>query len=539
MTPELIRHLQSLSRLIYFVTDEEDRFLVKLRNTVNKKYAQRTWVFNPTMGLQPIDDVIKDWTEHKHPEQKEFFELNSVLKRIYMDDPGNQQNFYVVLDPERIFGGPGQAPDHQLIRRVLNIVHSLHNDIRAIKIMIFVGPRRAIPDKLSKYMEIVHDNGLDKTEIEELVQQTCQQLSSPTVTVVPPVDPSSIFRGLTSWEIDASIAQSIAITKRSANPNLRYRIDPEIITQYRRRALKKTDLVQYVDTSNFSFDQVGGASWFKEWVVRTAATWSDKGRAYGLLPPKGVLAVGVWGCGKSLSVKAMGHAWKLPVVSLELGKFRSAQVGSSEANVYSAISMIERVSPCIVWIDEAEKSLSGGASSAQTDSGTTSRMIGILSTWLQETEAPVCLALTANSLGTLPIEFISRMDERFFFDLPSKKDRIEILKIHLVKRKQDPKKFDLDALAERADMMVGREIEQAIKAALTESFHAMKPCLDEGILMTQLTKKPRISKTMADEIASIISWVGYDKEINDGVRARYAAPPTSRNSDGVLQLVGG
>src|SRR5207244_211958 len=100
----------------------------------------------------------------------------------------------------------------------------------------------------------------------------------------------------------------------------------------------------------------------------------------------------------------------------------------------------------------------------QTDSGTTSRMIGILSTWLQETEAPICLALTANSLGTLPIEFINRMDERFFFDLPAKKDRIEILKIHLSKIKQDWRKFDLNALADRADMMVGREIEQAIKA---------------------------------------------------------------------------
>lgn len=533
MTPELLQHLRSLSRVIYYVTDEEDRFLVQLRNTVNKKYAQRTWVFNAAMGLQAIDDVIKDWTEHKHPESKEFFEPNKVLQKIYTDDPKNEQNFYVIMDPENVFKDPMQ------MRRVLNIVHSLHNDIRTIKIMIFVGPRRAIPDRLSRYIEVINDKGLDKTEIEELVTQTCQQLSSPDVSVVPPSDPSSIFRGLTSWEIDAAIAQSIAVTKRNPDPSLRYRIDPEIITQYRRRALKKTDLVQYVDTSKYSFDQVGGAARFKDWCVRTAATWSEKGRAYGLTPPKGVLAVGVWGCGKSLSVKAMGNAWKLPVVSLETGKLRSSQVGASEANVYQAIALIERVSPCIVWIDEAEKSLSGGASSANTDSGTTSRMIGILSTWLQETEAPICLALTANTLTTLPIEFINRMDERFFFDLPSKKDRLEILKIHLQKIKQDPRRFDLDALAERADMMVGREIEQAIKAALTDSFHAKKPALDPDILMTQLTKKPRISKTMVDEIATLITWVGYDAEADDGIRARYAAPPTKRNMGGGLQVVGG
>jgi AAA+ superfamily predicted ATPase len=536
MTPELLQHLRALSRLIYFVTDEEDRFLVKLRNTVNKKYAQRTWVFNPAMGLHPIDDIIKDWTDHKHPVVKEFFEPNKVLEKIYTDDPKNEQNFYVILDPENVF------KDSMQMRRVLNIVHALHNDIRTIKIMIFVGPKRAIPDKLSRYMEVVYDRGLDNTEIEELVQQTCTQLSSPDITVKPPPDASSIFRGLTSWEIDASIAQSIAITKRDPDPNKRFRVDPEIIVQYRRRALKKTDLVQYVDTSQFSFDQVGGAARFKDWCIRTAATWSEKGRAYGLTPPKGVLAVGVWGCGKSLSVKAMGNAWKLPVVSLETGKLRSSQVGASEANVYQAIHLIERVSPCIVWIDEAEKSLSGGASSASTDSGTTSRMIGILSTWLQETNAPICLALTANTLATLPIEFINRMDERFFFDLPSKKDRIDIIKIHLGKLKQDMRKFNLDALAGAADMMVGREIEQAIKAALTDSFHAKKPSLDEEILYKQLTKKPRIAKTMVDEIASLISWVGYDAEADDGIRARYAAPPTQRHnggSEGALKVVGG
>ena len=387
-------------------------------------------------------------------------------------------------------------------------------------------------------MEVIYDKGLSQEQVKEVVETTCQKLSTGgDVVVSPPSDSSQIFRGLTKWEIEMAIAHSISVTKKDPDPDKRFRIDPEIITAYRRRALKKTDLVQYVDTSKFTFEQVGGASRFKDWCSSTAATWTEEGRAYGLTPPKGVLAVGVWGCGKSLSVKAMGSAWRLPVVSLEMGKLRGGLSGSSENNVYSAINLIERVAPCIVWIDEAEKSLSGGQSSAQTDSGVTNRMIGILSTWLQETDSPICLALTANSLSTLPVEFVNRMDERFFFDLPAKKERIEILKIHLTKIRQDWRRFDLDALADRADLMVGREIEQAIKAALTDSFHARKPSLDYDILKKQLIKKPRIFKTMVDEVAAIKEWVGYDKEADDGIRARFAAPPNIGKTNN-LQIVG-
>jgi len=531
---ELMQHLRALNRLIYYVTDEEDRFLTDLPESI-KKFSKQMWVFNSTMGLQPIETVIGDWTAHKHPENADTMDANKVFKRIYTDDPRNAQNFYVILDPERVF------KDDNVCRRILNIIHQLHNDPKTIKILIFVGPRRAIPEKLARYMEVIYDKGLSNEQILEIVEGTCSKLTSPETVVAAPPDAAQIFRGLTSWEIEMAIAHSISVTKKDPDPAKRFRIDPEIITAYRRRALKKTDLVQYVDTSKFTFDQVGGASRFKDWVVKTAATWTERGRDYGLVPPKGVLAVGIWGCGKSLSVKAMGSTWKLPVVSLEMGKLRGSLSGASENNVYAAINLIERVAPCIVWIDEAEKSLSGGQSSAQTDNGTTSRMIGILSTWLQETNAPICLALTANSLSTLPIEFINRMDERFFFDLPSKKDRIDILKIHLGKIRQDWRRFDLDALADRADNMVGREIEQAIKAALADSFHANKPALDYDLLKLQLVKKPRIFKTMVDEVEQLRAWVGYDKEADDGIRARYAAPPVHHNKagGGNLQIVEG
>jgi SpoVK/Ycf46/Vps4 family AAA+-type ATPase len=130
--------------------------------------------------------------------------------------------------------------------------------------------------------------------------------------------------------------------------------------------------------------------------------------------------------------------------------------------------------------------------------------------------------MTANSL-TLPPEFVNRMDERFFFDLPAEDERIEIIKIHMEKRNQSPKQFQLADLAEASTNMVGREIEQSIVAALVTSYDQGKDCLDHDILLDELERKPRIFKTMVDELREITDWVGYDDEHDEGIRARFSS----------------
>lgn len=509
MNPELMFHLKSLTRCIYYVTEEEDRFLAKLGETL-KRYEDQTFVYNAVFGLVPIKQLVRSWSTRSTPSSPDTMNIHDALTKVYTDDPRDGQNFYIITDPDRWLMDP------HIQRRLLNIFHQLHNDDRTIKVLLFVGPRLVVPQKLQRYIEVIHDKGMNEEEINTLVQEVSQKLQ-----IKPPKDVARSFRGLTSYEADAAIAQSIIRTKK--DPNNPKRIDPKVIADFKRRQLAKTDLLDYVDVSPFSFDVVGGNDAFKAWANKTKASWTDAGQKFGLRPPKGVLTVGVWGCGKSLSVKAMGHAWKLPVIQLEMGRLRSSAVGESEANVYRAINLIESVAPCVCWVDEAEKSLSGGQSSAMSDAGTTSRVIGILSNWLQETEAQVCLAMTANSLKTLPVEFVNRMDERFFFDLPSEEERVEILKIHLRKRHQDPARFQLAELAEGAEKMVGREIEQAIGAAMIDSFEAGCDALDPKILDKELRGKPRIFKTMVDELREVLDWVGYDPEIGDGIRARFAS----------------
>ena len=521
-TPELTFYLRSLARFIYFVTDEEDRFLVRLQQTL-KEYTKRTWVYNAAFGLVPIDNLVADWKQRTHTQHNETLNIHDALVQIYKDDPKREQNFYVVTDPERWLA------DAHVQRRFLNIAHQLHQDNTVVKIVIFVGSRKVVPEKLSKYVEVVHDKGLTSEEILDIVQDAARNLHTEA-----PAESPKLFKGLSSYEIKMAISQSIIATKK--DPKNPRRIDPGIVSEYRQKQLRKSDLVQYIDTSTFNFEDVGGAGRFKAWAKKTRATWNDQGQKFGLKPPKGVLLVGVWGCGKSLSVKALGHAWGLPVVQVEMGKLRSSGVGESEANVYRVTRLIEAAAPCIVWIDEAEKSLSGGASSGASDAGTTSRTIGILSTWLQETDAKVCLAMTANSLKTLPVEFVNRMDERFFFDMPTEEDRVDILKIHLRKAGQSPDSYDLASLSEQAQGMVGREMEQAIGAAMVESFDRGKKALDEDVLSAELAGKPRIIKTMTDEVKEILEWVGYDAEANDGIRAKFASAPDRKT--GALKLIG-
>lgn len=510
MNQDLIFHVQAFTQMVYVVTEEEDRFITQFRAKYGDEQAKRTWVFNAALGLIPVDQLITDWETRSHAESKEDSTINDALIRIYRDDPKNEKNVYIITDPDR------WLREEMVQRRVLNIAHQLHNNPKVIKTLLFVGPRKLIPEKLARYIEVVHDTGLPPEELLEAVTSLCT-----TLKTAVPKDAVKVFNGLTHYEVTSAITQSFIKTKQdSVNPR---RVDPVVIAEYKRHQLRKTDLLQYVNTENCTFTDVGGAQGFKDWALETKAAWTAEGQAFGLKPPKGVLAMGVWGCGKSLSVKALGNAWGLPVVQMEMGKLRSSGVGESEANVYRACRLIENVAPCLVFIDESEKSLSGNASSGVSDAGTTSRTIGILSTWLQETTAPICMAMTANSVATLPIEFINRMDERFFFDLPNEDERIEILKIHIRKVGQDPSAFNLAELAEKAKNMVGREIEQAIGAAMVKSFQAKCPKLDEAILESVLNSKPRIFKTMGDELKELINWVGLDPATGEGIRARFAS----------------
>jgi hypothetical protein len=212
---------------------------------------------------------------------------------------------------------------------------------------------------------------------------------------------------------------------------------------------------------------LGGLWHLKEWLHRFRAGFSERAREMGLRPPRGVLLVGVQGCGKSLAAKEIAREWGVPLARLDPSRLFDKYIGESERNLRNALETAEALAPIVLWIDEIEKVFASGGSS-EADAGLGRRLFGSFLTWMQEREGAVFVAATANDLTSIPPELLrkGRFDEVFFIDLPDAAARREILTIHLRLRRQEPESFDLEALAREAEGFSGAEIEQAVVSAL-------------------------------------------------------------------------
>jgi SpoVK/Ycf46/Vps4 family AAA+-type ATPase len=285
----------------------------------------------------------------------------------------------------------------------------------------------------------------------------------------------------------------------------------------KQQIIRKSGLLEYYAASE-DFSNVGGLAVLKEWLNKRAVAFTDEARAFGLPAPKGILLLGVQGCGKSLCAKAVSRLWQLPLLRFDMGRMFGSFVGSSEENVRRAIAVAESVAPAILWVDEIDKAFAGSQSSGATDGGTTARVFGTFLTWLSEKNAPVFVVATANDVSQLPPELLrkGRLDEIFYVDLPSEEERGEIFRIHLAKRGRDPEKFDHPALVARSNDFSGAEIEEAINSALYDAFYSRQEITTEHVL-TALAQTVPLAKTMDEKISRLRQWA-------EG-RARHASRP--------------
>ena len=235
-----------------------------------------------------------------------------------------------------------------------------------------------------------------------------------------------------------------------------------------------------------------------------------KAQIWNLPEPKGVLLLGVPGCGKSLTAKCISALWNMPLLRLDIGKVFQGIVGSSEENIRRAIATAEVVAPCVLWIDEIEKGLSGSRSSGVTDGGTTSRIFSTILTWMQEKTKPVFVVATANDISSLPPELLrkGRFDEIFFVDLPNKEDRKAIFDIHLRKKGFDPKDLFTDKLSDLSKGYNGAEIEEAVNEAMFSAYteNPDMPKLMVKHLMDAIKDIVPLSSTMDEQIKALRTW---------------------------------
>jgi hypothetical protein len=257
------------------------------------------------------------------------------------------------------------------------------------------------------------------------------------------------------------------------------------------------------DTARFS--EVAGLSRLKAWVNQRRAAYSSESLPVGLDPPKGMLLLGVQGCGKSLAAKAVAGGFGVPLVRLDFGTLYNKYHGETEKNLRDALASAEQISPCVLWIDELEKGLA--ASGSSEDGGVSRRVLGYFLTWMAERKSRVFLVATANAVQDLPPELLrkGRFDEIFFVDLPDHAARAEIFRLHLAKREVDWEAFSLDSLAEAAAGFSGAEIEQAVVSALY-SAHAAGGTVDEARVREEILATRPLSVLMSEQVNALREW---------------------------------
>ena len=311
--------------------------------------------------------------------------------------------------------------------------------------------------------------------------------------------------------------------------------DINTILSEKKAIIRKSGLLEYYE-SREEFGGVGGLPVLKEWLARRQGAFTQRARDFGLPMPKGILLIGIPGCGKSLTAKAVGALWQMPLLRLDVGKVFSGLVGSSEENIRKVISTAEAVAPAVLWLDELEKGFSGVQSSGSSDSGTTARVFGSFITWLQEKSSSVFVIATANDVSALPPELLrkGRFDEIFFVDMPTEAERVDIFKIHLTKKKRALEDFDLELLARESKGFSGAEVEQVVIAALYDAFFEDDPLTTERLL-TSIKQIIPLSLTMKEKIDDLRDWAQTRARSASGVPIGHADVEGSQDTaDGAV-----
>jgi AAA+ superfamily predicted ATPase len=307
------------------------------------------------------------------------------------------------------------------------------------------------------------------------------------------------LKGMTAQEAERALCRAVA-DDFALTPD-----DLQGILEMKRRVLEEGGVLEYV-ALHTGMEEVGGLAALKHWLGLRREAFGERAKQFGLQPPKGVLLLGVQGCGKSLAAQAVAFDWKLPLLRLEAGRLYDKYIGESDKNLERALRTAEHMAPCVLWVDEIEKAFAY-ASSADSDGGLSRRIFGRLLGWLQDRAAPVFLVATSNDVSQLPPELIrkGRFDEMFFVDLPTAAERRAILAIHVRRRGRDPDTFDLDACAEAAEGFSGAELEQAVVSALYEAFGAGQE-LGTAHLLAALASTQPLSVSRREDVAALRAW---------------------------------
>ena len=476
--------------ILYVITSEEMRVQeVLLEIAIRRQKEVFEWTYSS--GIVPAGASIQS-QKGRNPATKEpLAALDHVIDQV-------EPAIFLFKDFHPFLARSNFA----VIRRLKDIALHLRNSRKTI---VLISPVMEIPAELDKEITVINFPPPGKDDLAELLDKAVQDLRESQQVEID-LDGEGRERllqaalGLTLGEAENVFAKIVVKNQRLSADHVN-----EVFAE-KRQIIRKSGLLEYYAAEE-DFASVGGLSMLKDWVTKRAVAFTAEAHAFGLPAPKGVLLLGVQGCGKSLCAKAVSRLWQLPLLRFDMGSMFGSFVGSSEENVRRAIAVAESIAPAVLWVDEIDKAFSGSQSSGATDGGTTARVFSTFITWLSEKRAPVFVVATANDVSQLPPELLrkGRLDEIFYVDLPLDEERAEIFRIHLAKRKRSPEEFDITALVGASQDFSGAEIEEAIISALYDAFYARQELATAHVL-DALNQTVPLAKTMAEKVTAQRNW---------------------------------
>jgi SpoVK/Ycf46/Vps4 family AAA+-type ATPase len=497
MAQDKIQELDTLIRAKYpilYILSSEERRIEELLRQVASLRRKKLFGWTVTEGIQdfslPQPTVVDG--NAREPLQALDYIADSKESAIFV-----LKDFHSYIDDSRL---PLDGERALIIRRVRDVTNELKE---SRKTLVLLSPIFTMPVELEKDITMLDYSYPTSAELHsalERVLRSAKQRSRLKGLDLDKEEREQVVRaaqGLTCTEAENVFAKSLMMSQT---------LNLDLILAEKQHQLRKSRALEYYHAPE-NFSKVGGMTELKEWLRKRGAAFSDAARTFGLPEPRGLLLLGVQGCGKSLMAKAVASQWKLPLLRLDMGRIFGEMVGASELNMRQALKVAESVAPALLWLDEIEKGLAGAASSGRSDAGTTARVFGTFLTWMQEKEAPVFVVATSNDVRQLSPELLrkGRFDEIFFVDLPNYKERAEIWMIHLHKRKRQMRRFNIERLAHETVGFSGAEIEQVIISALYDAFDEQRD-IEMLDLIRIISQTVPLSKTMHKEINTLREW---------------------------------
>jgi len=485
MKEELSVLVQAQYPLIYLVTSEEERAEQTIVTIAQAKSKRRVFVWTMTHGI----------VEYGQPRNQTQHNTVSPEAAIEWAIRQREPAIFVFKDLHPFADSPA------VTRWLRDAIASFKGTEKTI---ILMSPVQQVPIELEKEVAVLDFALPDMSELNQVLSNQLEQLRTNRRMATETREKLlKAALGLTRDEAEKVYRKAQVTAGRLTEAEV------DVVLSEKKQLIRRNGILEYIEEDE-TIDSVGGLEELKHWLKQRSNAFTERAREYGLPQPKGMLILGVPGCGKSLIAKTTSRLWGLPLLRLDMGRvYDGSMVGRSEANLRNALKTAESISPTILFIDEIDKAFAGTTGSADSDGGTSSRIFGSFLTWMQEKTSPVFVMATANRVERLPGEFLrkGRFDELFFVDLPNPEERKEIFRIHLSKRRRDIGRFDLDQLVKVCEGFSGAEIEQALVAAMYEAFAQDREFTQLDIIAAIRATLP-LSKTMSEQVTALRDWAG-------------------------------